>query len=399
MHSFTYLSPTEVVFGKDTQKETARLIRKYGGSRVLLVYGGGSIVRSGLLDEILNVLKAEDLTCEAFGGAKANPTMEHAREGVQKAIRFQADFILGVGGGSAIDTAKAIAIGAAAPDHDLDDFWSGACKPAAALPTGAVLTISAAGSETSNSAVLTNLATGVKRGLSSDFNRPKFAIMNPELTFTLPPYQVACGVVDIMMHTLDRYFNPTENELTDAIAEALLRTVIAKGPSAVSDPHDYDSMSELMWAGSLSHNGLTGLGGPGDFAVHQLGHELSATFDTAHGASLSTVWESWARAVYETKPSRFARFARNVWGITGEDEKSLALAGIRATGDFFRSIHMPTSFEENHDIGIQDDAALQSIAYRCSFMRTRTIGSFRVLDEAAIYEIYKNANHSSDLDI
>lgn len=393
MQSFTYLSPTEVVFGKDTELQTAALIRKYGGSRVLLVYGGGNVVRSGLLGRIQQVLEEAHLAQEVFGGAKANPTMEHAREGVKKALEFQADFILGIGGGSAIDTAKAIAIGAAAPDTDLSEFWGGAKKPVTALPTGAVLTISAAGSETSNSAVLTNLATGAKRGLSSDLNRPRFAIMNPELTYTLPVYQVACGVVDIMMHTLDRYFNPAENEMTDAIAEALLRTVIAKGPVAVRDTHDYDAMSELMWAGSLSHNGLTGLGGPGDFAVHQLGHELSAMFDTAHGASLSTVWEAWALAVCDAKPSRFARYARNVWGLTEGDEDTLARAGIKATGDFFRSLSMPTSFSENPDIGVQTETVLRDLAHRCSNQGRRTIGSFQVLDEEAIYLIYRGANY------
>ena len=393
MNGFTYLSPTEVVFGKDTQDRTGEYVRRYGGSRVLLVYGGGSVVRSGLLARIRRVLEQEGLCCAEFGGAKANPTLEHAREGVRAALEHQADFILGVGGGSAIDTAKAIAIGAADPDNDIWDFWTRRKIPQKALPTGAVLTIPAAGSETSNSSVLTNTASGSKRGLSSDLNRPRFAIMNPELTFTLPVYQVACGVTDIMMHTLDRYFNPTDNEMTDAIAEALLRTVITYGRIAVKDPQDYEAMSELMWAGSLSHNGLTGLGGPGDFAVHQLGHELSAMFDTAHGASLATVWGSWALAVYEAKPSRFARYARNVWGLSGADEKELALAGIQATVDYFASLGMPTSFGKNQDIGIQPEEVLRDLAFRCTFQRTRTIGTFRVLDEEAIYEIYKRADH------
>ncbi len=393
MHSFTYLSPTEVIFGKDTQTRAAACIRKYGGSRVLVVYGGGSVLKSGLLEQICRILNADGLACETFGGAKPNPTLEHARDGVRLAGEFRADFILGVGGGSAIDTAKAIAIGAANPSVDIWDYWSRKMTPEQALPVGAVLTISAAGSETSNSAVLTNLATGCKRGLSSDLNRPKFAIMNPELTFTLPSYQVACGVTDIMMHTLDRYFNPLDNELTDAIAEALLRTVIEKGRIAVKDAHDYDAMSELMWAGSLSHNGLTGLGGTLDFAVHQLGHELSARFDTAHGASLATVWGSWAQNVYPAKPSRFARFSRNVWGLSGDNENDLALAGIRATVDYFRSIGMPVSFGENKDIGVQSDETLRELAYRCSYHRTRTIGSFKVLDESGIYQIYKDANH------
>lgn len=393
MHAFTYYSPTEVIFGKDTQNQAAACVRRFGGTRVLLVYGGGSVVRSGLLEQVRQVLAADCLACETFGGAKANPTLEHAREGVRIAKEFGADFILGIGGGSAIDTAKAIAIGTANPHTDIWDFWSRRETPAKALPVGAILTISAAGSETSNSSVLTNLATGSKRGLSSDLNRPKFAIMNPELTYTLPVYQVACGVTDIMMHTLDRYFNPTENELTDAIGEALLRTVILKGTAAIRDPHDYDAMSELMWAGSLSHNGLTGLGGPGDFAVHQLGHELSAMFDTAHGASLATVWESWAMAVYREKPARFARYAKNVWSLDGDGEEQLALAGIHATVEYFRSLGMPTSFKENRDIGLQDDSVLHDLAYRCTFHRTRTIGTFKVLGEEEIYGIYKAANH------
>lgn len=393
MKEFTYYCPSEIIFGRDAELKTADCIRKHGGSKVLIVYGGGSIVRSGLLDRICRTLKDADLGYEVFGGAKANPTLEHAREGVSLAVSSGADFILGVGGGSAIDTAKAIALGAAAPDTDIWDFWTRKAVPNKHLPVGAVLTISAAGSETSPSSVLTNMATGSKRGLNTDLNRPVFAIMNPELTFTLPPYQVACGVTDIMMHTMDRYFNPIDNELTDAIAEALLRTVIANGTAAVQNPHDYDAMSELMWAGSLSHNGLTGLGGNGDWAVHQLGHELSGKFDTAHGASLATIWQSWANAVWTSKPSRFARFAENVWGIKEGNENERALAGIEATVSYFRSLGMPVCFSENKEIGVQNDETLHELAYRCTFERTRTIGTFRVLGEEEIYQIYKAANH------
>lgn len=394
MHAFTYHCPTEIVFGKDTQLQLAEQIRKYGGSRALLVYGSGSIERSGLLNQLCELLSENQIPYELFGGVRANPTLEHAREGVKLALKSGADFVIGAGGGSVIDTAKAIAIGAANAPTDIWEFWTREKTPHRALPVGAVLTISAAGSESSDSAVLTNLATGEKRGLGTELNRPRFAIMNPELTMTLPPYQVACGVTDIMMHTMDRYFNPYENELTDAIAEALLRTVIAKGRIAVQDPKDYDSMSELMWAGSLSHNGLTGLGGVKDFAVHQLGHELSAMFDTAHGASLATVWGAWAKAVYRTKPSRFARFARNVWGVTEADEEKAALEGMKKTVAFFRSIGMPTSMEENKDIGLQDDVTLHDLAYRCTYHRTRSIGAFRVLGDEEIYQIYKAADHT-----
>lgn len=392
MYAFTYHCPTEIVFGKDTQLKLADYIRKYGGSRVLLVYGSGSIERSGLLKQLCQILTDHEIPYELFGGVKANPTLDHAREGVKAALACKADFIIGAGGGSVIDTAKAIAIGAANPSTDIWEFWSRREKPEHALPVGVILTISASGSESSDSSVLTNESTGVKRGLGTDLNRPRFAILNPELTFTLPVYQVACGVTDIMMHTMDRYFNPYENEITDSIAEALLRTVIAKGKTAVSNPKDYDSMSELMWAGSLSHNGLTGLGGAKDFAVHQLGHELSARFGTAHGASLATVWGSWAKAVCDVKISRFARFARNVWGVTAEDDKEAAMMGIEKTVSYFHSIGMPTSFGENKDIGVLEDNTLYDMAYCCTYQRTRTIGSFKVLGEEEIYQIYKQAN-------
>lgn len=392
MEAFTYSCPTEVIFGRNTEKETSTYIRKNGGSRVLIVYGGGSILRSGLFAKVCKILEADGIVYEAFGGAKPNPTLKHARDGIAKALAFHADFILGIGGGSAIDTAKAIAIGAANPDTDIWEFWTKKKTVEQALPTGTILTIPAAGSETSTSSVLTNEDDGHKRGLNTDWNRPRFAIMNPELTFTLPAYQVACGVTDIMMHTLDRYFNPLENELTDAIAEALLRTVITKGAEAVKDPHRYDAMSELMWAGSLSHNGLTGLGGIRDFSAHQFGHELSAMFDTAHGASLSTIWGFWARHALPSKPSRFARYARNVWGLTGTDETELGLAGISATEQYFRSIGMPTCFSENADVGIQVEEVLRKLAHSCSNEGTRTIGSFCILDEEGMYQVLKAAN-------
>lgn len=392
MEAFTYSCPTEVIFGRNTETEVSACIRNFNGSRVFIVYGSGSIVRSGLLERVCTTLKTAGMTYESFGGAKANPTLAHARDGIEKAIAFQADFILGIGGGSAIDTAKAIALGTANPGTDIWEFWTQRQTPPCGLPVGVILTIPAAGSETSTSSVLTNEENGLKRGLNSDFNRPKFAIMNPELAYTLPAYQIACGVTDIMMHTLDRYFNPAENEVTDAIAEALLRTVIAKGSVAVQNPHSYDAMSELMWAGSLSHNGLTGLGGIRDFSAHQFGHELSAMFDTAHGASLSTIWGFWAQHACPYKPSRFARYARNVWGLSGDDETAVALAGIQATVDYFKSIGMPTCFSENQDVGIQSEDSLRKLAHNCSNQGTRTIGSFCVLDEEGIYQVFRAAN-------
>ena len=392
MEKFTYWSPTEVVFGKDTECEIATYVKKYGGSRVFIVYGGGSVVRSGLMGRVTEALDKAGIAHAEFGGVQPNPSLEHAKEGIAQAIAFGADFILGLGGGSAIDTAKGIAHGVATPDVDIWKYWTEELPVEKSLPVGVILTISAAGSETSSSSVLTNKATGSKRGLDTPCNRPKFAIMNPELTYTLPAYQVACGVTDIMMHTLDRYFNPIDNELTDAIAEALLRTVIAKGAVAVKDTHDYDAMSEIMWAGSLSHNGLTGLGGTGDFAPHQLGHELSGMFDIAHGASLATVWGHWAHYVYKTKISRFVRYANNVWNITEGSDEEVALAGIQATVDYFKSRGMPTCFSEAPEIGVQSDEVLKDLAYRCTFEGERTIGGFQVLDGGDIYKIYQMVN-------
>ena len=391
MHSFTFYSPTEVVFGPDTELQAAGLVQKYGGSRVFVVYGGGSVQRSGLLERVTKVLTDAGLAVECYGGAKPNPTLEHARDGVRKAIDFGADLVLAIGGGSAIDTGKAVAHGAANPEQDIWSFWSREVPLERSMPVGAILTIPAAGSEMSNSSVLTNEEIGRKRGLSTDFNRPKFAIMNPELTYTLPDYQIGCGIVDIMMHTMERYFNPVENPLTDALAETLLRNVIEQGRTAMADHTDYTAMSELMWAGSLSHNGLTGLGGQGDWSVHQLGHEISARFDLAHGASLAAVWGSWAGYVSEQRPARFARFARNVWGIQMDEERAAAEAGINATVDFFASLGMPTGFDSC--IGLQTDETCADMAYRCAYEGTRTIGTLRVLGQADIEQIYLRANH------
>ena len=256
-----------------------------------------------------------------------NPRAALAREGVQLALESGAELILAVGGGSVIDTCKAIAHGAANPGTDIWEFWKRRAPLTRSMPVGVVLTIPAAGSETSDSAVLTNAEAGEKRGLNTPFNRPAFAILDPLLAATLPVHQVACGVSDILMHTLDRYFNPvTDNALTDELAEALLRVVLEYGPAAVRDAHDEKAMSEIMWAGSLSHNGLTGLGGRKDFATHQLGHALSEKFDVYHGDSLTAVWSSWARSVMDESPARFARFARNVWHVEEADDTAAALA-------------------------------------------------------------------------
>lgn len=394
MQKFDYYTPTKVIFGKGREAEVGTEMKKDGAKKAYIVYGGGSVKRSGLLDRVEEALKAENIEYKMIGGVKPNPRLSLAREGVEDAKAFGADFILAVGGGSVIDTAKGIAHGVANPDVDIWDFWEGKKKVEKSLPVGVILTISAAGSEMSNSAVLTNEETGVKRGLSTDFNRPKFAIMNPELTFTLPDYQVGCGIVDIMMHTMDRYFtdlSECQNDLTDEIAEALLRTVIKNGKVAAKNKEDYHAMSEIMWAGSLSHNGLTGLGAPMDFATHRLGHSLSAKFDVAHGASLSTMWPHWANYVKHKDIDRFARYAKNVWGITEGTKEELADKGIEATAEFFRSINMPTNFTEL-GIGIQDEESLRELTDRCFYVKGTKVGKLIPLTEEDIYPIYVSAN-------
>jgi alcohol dehydrogenase YqhD (iron-dependent ADH family) len=394
MRDFTFYCPTEVLFGRDAELKTGDTARRHGGNRLLVVYGGNSAENSGLIDRICRSLDEADLKYRLFGGAMPNPRLGFVLSGVKAAIEEKADMILGVGGGSAIDTAKAIAHGAANPGADLWDFWERKKTLDKTLPVGAVVTIPAAGSETSDSSVLQNEATGIKRGLSTPHNYPKFAVINPALAATLPKYQAACGVTDILMHTLERYFSPVGgNALTDELAEALMRVVVRFGKRAVEDPLDYEAMSELFWCGSLSHNGLTGLGGLKDFANHQLGHAIGAIYDKAHGATISAVWESWAKYVLgmvpgnmtPMDPERFAKYAKNVWG-----EKD-AEAGIYKTVEFFRELGVPDCLSEL-GIGVLSDEQLDELADRCSYGKTRTIGSFMKLDYRDIRNIYAAAN-------
>ena len=394
MQSFQYYIKTDVVFGEESVSRAAELVKKHGGSRVLVVYGGGSAKRSGLLDRVFALLDEALIPYDSIGGVQPNPRVELAREGVKRAVEFRADLILAVGGGSVIDTAKAIAHGAANPETDIWEFWKRRAVPTRSTPVGVILTIPASGSETSDSAVLTNEQECEKRGLNTDLNRPAFAILDPKLAMTLPTRQLSCGVTDILMHTLDRYFTPADdNELTDELAEALLRVVIRNGPKVVENENDLHAMSEIMWCGSVSHNGLTGLGAPREFTTHQLGHALSEKFDAIHGESLSAMWGSWARYVWETKPARFARFARNVWDVDDVDADEAAMLGIEATENFFRSLHMPVSLGELKGVGVQSEEGLQELALRCSYQKTRTIGSFRVLGYDEMLEIYRLANH------
>lgn len=393
MHSFQYYIRTEVVFGEDSLAKLPELVKKHGGSRVLIVYGGGSAVRSGLLGRVQTLLSQAEIRFDTLGGVQPNPRVALARTGVQKALALGADLILAVGGGSVIDTAKAVAHGAANPGTDIWEFWKKRQALTRSMPVGVVLTIPAAGSEMSDSAVLTNAEAGEKRGLSTDLNRPAFAVMDPALAATLPRRQVACGVVDIMMHTLDRYFNPvTDNAITDELAEALLRVVVRHGRAVYENPAEVAAMSEIMWCGSLSHNGLTGLGGQKDFAPHQLGHALSEKFDVYHGESLSAVWPAWARYVCQTDVARFARYARSVWGVQEMDDARAAEAGIAATEAYFRSLDMPVRLTELSGVGAQDEAGLKDLALRCSYQNTRTVGTFRRLEYDDMLRIYHAAN-------
>ncbi len=389
MQNFRIYLPTEVVFGRDTENEIGEVAVKYG-AKALLVYGGGSVVRSGLLKRVEDSLQKSGIEYEEFGGAKPNPTLAHAEEGVQKALSFGAEMIIGIGGGSAIDTAKAIAHGTANSGEKLWDIWTKKVPLTKSMPVGAVLTMPAAGSEMSDSAVLTNEELGKKAGINTDFNRCRFAIMNPALGATLPKYQLAAGVTDIMMHTMERYFIPDANSnITDEIAEGLLRSVILNGRKIVDDPADYDAMAEVFWASSLSHNNLTECGRGKDFSVHKLGHALSAKYDVTHGASLSAVWNAWAKELYMDCLPRFARFAEKVWNVTGADEKETAEMGIEKTVEFFKSVGMPTTLAE---LGVDpSDEEIEKLSLDATMQDTMKLTRIRPLDAKAVAGIYKAA--------
>lgn len=391
MNSFSFHMPTKVIFGVGMPDTTGNHVRDFNGSKVLLLYGGGSAVKSGLLKRVTDSLGHTGLSWAAVGGIQPNPLAEYAQQIVDAHQNQGFDFILAVGGGSVIDTAKAVSYGLCAPEIPVWDYFCKKAVPSQSIPVGVVLTIAAAGSETSDSAVLTLGSEQLKRGLGTPLNRPKFAIMDPSVTLTLPPRQTACGITDIIMHTLDRYFaRDMGNDVTDGLAAVVLRTAIQHGTAVMNDPNDLKARSELMWAGSLSHNGITGLGQAKDFSVHQLGHELSGMFDIPHGESLSAMWGAWARYVMETDISRFAKYAREIWSIQESDDRATAQQGIQATEDFFRSIGMPTTLGQA--VGTQEDAVLRLLARKCSFGGTRTIGSFCPLNENEIYQVYHLSN-------
>ncbi len=391
---FNYYAPTRVVFGRESEEQVASLVKQYGGSRVLLHYGGGSAVRSGLLDKMRSLLNKAGIATVELGGVVPNPLLSMVRRGIELCRADGVDFILAIGGGSVIDSAKAIAYGVPYTAGDVWDFWEGKAVPTATVPLGCVLTIPAAGSEMSSSCVITRDDTLVKRGINSDLCRCRFAIMNPERTFTLPAYQTAAGATDIMMHTMERYFTRLDGmTLTDAIAEALLRTVMESATVVLRDPTNYQHRAQLMWAGSLSHNDLTECGYEKDFATHRLEHELSAEFGVTHGAGLAALWGSWARFVLPGHEARFAGFAARVMGIEpAGDDATTALAGIKAVESFFRGIGMPVSIVELIGRSVTDDE-IDKMVNRCSRGGTFTIGSMVKMGPMEMAAVYRAANH------
>lgn len=390
MRNFVYTTPTKIIFGKDTEKECGGLIRAEGCKKALVVYGGGSAKRSGLLDRVLASLDEAGVEHIELGGVVPNPRLSLVYKGLDIARREGVDFLLAVGGGSVIDTAKAIGM-ALRYDGDVWDFYDFRVVPKATAPVGSVLTIASAGSEMSNSSVITKDEGGLKRGIKYDVIRARFAIMNPELTYTLPFFQTANGAVDIMMHTMERYFT-TEKDLflTDALAEGLMRTVMKCIRILKDDPKNYAARANMMWASSLSHNGLMGCGSLEDWGAHQLEHELSGMFDCSHGAGLAAIWGSWARYVMDVDYGRFAQFAVNVMGVEkGADDRETAEKGVAALEDFYRSLNMPTNIRE---LGyVLTDEQINELAVKCTFFGRRTISNFKKLGREDIVNIYKMA--------
>ncbi|WP_302487105.1 iron-containing alcohol dehydrogenase [uncultured Megamonas sp.] len=395
MEKFKFYCPTEIIFGKDSELSTSSLIKKYNGHNVLIVYGGGSVKRSGLLDKICQQLSDDNLSYITLGGVQPNPIVSFVNNTIKTANQANIDFVLAIGGGSVIDTAKAIAHGLKYPQHDIWDIWTKKITLTSTTPIGSIVTLAAAGSETSDSAVLTNEQTGQKRGLSTPFNRPCFAIMNPQLTYSAPNYQKACGIADILMHTLERYFAKEQcNYLTDYIAEGLLKDVITQAPIMLNDSTNYTAHSEIMYAGSLSHNDITGLGRTKDFSVHKFGHELSAKYNATHGASLTAIWSSWARYIYQKDINRFCHLGKVIFGLneTNQNDETMALETIKHFEEFFTSLNLPINISQL--IGrVLTDEELTYLTSMCTDNDTKTIGNFSPLNYQDVYAIFKLANH------
>ena len=352
MENFEFYVPTIVVFGRGTQSRVGELVKEFGGARVLIHFGGGSAIRSGLLKEVEESLDKSGIKYVELVGVVPNPLLSKVREGISLCRKEKLDFILAVGGGSVIDSSKAIAYGLA-NDCDVWDLYCGKCKARGAAPVGAVLTIAAAGSETSEASVITNDDGMLKRGYSSDFGHCKFAVMNPELTYTLPSFQTACGIVDMMAHIMERYFSNTSGvEITDRLCEGTLKAIMKEAAVVMQKPNDYDARANLMWSGTIAHNGICGVGREEDWASHFMEHEVSAVYDVSHGAGLAVIFPAWLTFMAEHHVEKVYQFAVRVMAIpAGKDRKAVALEGIDRLKNFYTSIGMPVNFGE---LGIEN---------------------------------------------
>lgn len=392
MDNFTFYSPTEFVFGKDTENECGKYVKKYGGSKVLIHYGGGSAVKSGLLDRVKKSLDAEGIAYCELGGVQPNPRDTKIYEGIELCRKENVDFILSVGGGSCIDSAKGIAIGVPY-DGDFWDFYTRKAEIKTALPIGTVLTIAAAGSEGSGATVVTKEDGMLKRDASSDLLRPRFSVLNPELTCTLPAYQTGCGATDIMAHVFERYFtNTKEVEITDRLCEAVLLTMIKETPRVIADPNNYEARANIMWAGTVAHNDIIGVGRSQDWNSHGIEHELSGLYDCAHGAGLAVVMPAWMEFVMCHDVMRFAQMATRIWGceMNFENPEETAKQGIKRFRKFLHEIGMPINFAE---LGAKEED-IPALVEKHGVGDGQTWGFVR-LSAADITEILTIAAHAS----
>lgn len=389
MLNFNFCAPTNFHFGRGAENKAGELIAAMGGKKALIHYGGGSAVRSGLIARVTQSLDHADVAHIELGGVQPNPRASLVYRGIELCRSEQVDFILAVGGGSVIDSAKAIAVGTLY-DGDFWDFHCGKAKPKANLPVGVVLTLAAAGSEGSSSCVITHENGNLKRGSSTELNRPKFALLNPELTMTLPPYQTACGITDMMAHILERYFTNTDGvDLTDRMCEAVLSAIVEAAPVVMKNPTDYDARAQLMWAGTLAHNNLLGLGREQDWASHQIEHELSALYDVAHGAGLAVVLPAWMRFQLDHDPMRFAQLAVRVWGCAMDfrHPENTAVQGIERFERFLHDLGMPITFAE---LGAKEED-IPMLAAKCKRNNGDRLGFFRPLDTKMIEDVLRLA--------
>jgi hypothetical protein len=385
MENFVWENNTRIIFGKGAENQVGNEVKHY--NKVLLHYGGGSIKKSGLYDRVIQSLKDAGVEWIELGGVKPNPVLSLVHQGIQMCRENGVDLILAVGGGSVIDSAKAIAVGVPYPG-EVWDFYEHKAEPKSALPVGVILTIAAAGSESSNGTVITNEDGLLKRPFSSSLLYPKFSILNPELTYTLPPYQTASGLADMTAHILERYFTTTPNvDFTDRLCEAALKTIINFGPRALQNPTDYESHAEILWAGTLAHNGLLNTGRNSDWASHMIENEISGIYDVTHGAGLAVVFPAWMKYVYHQDINRFVQFAVRVWNVEyafGDPER-IALEGIQRMKQFFKGLGLPVSLKEMNVPGDR----LEEMATKAT--KNGTVGNFKKLYEEDVLNILKLA--------